>query len=121
MSYQLNRKAQERLKALVRAEKYVDQTWAFSAADSNAMLGDPPNWTEYANWFLGIDETQPEGTKERYAYPYGKADKVYLSTLRAIASRASAEGSRDVADAASAALSDANQQVQQKAQATRRP
>ena len=100
MSYQLNRKAQERLKALVRAEKYVDQAWAFSAADSNAMLGDPPNWTEYANWFLGIDETQPEGTKERYAYPYGKADKVYLSTLRAIASRASAEGSRDVANIA---------------------
>src|SRR5690348_9656777 len=104
MSFQLNHQALERLKALVRAGRYVDKAWSFSAADSNALLGDPPNWTDFKLWFLGFDSTVDKETKSAYAYPFGKGGSVYLSALRAIASRAAQQGAADIADAASAIL-----------------
>jgi hypothetical protein len=104
MPYQLNRKALERLKALVRAGKYVDKAWSFTAKDSNALLGDPPNWTDFSEWFLGFDSSADSETKAAYAYPFGKGGDVYLSALRAIASRAAQQGASDIADEASKQL-----------------
>jgi len=108
MKYRLNRQSLEKLKALVRAGKFVDATWSFSVADSNALLSDPPNWTVYAQWFLGIEATAPEsmpqnGTTDQtphktwYAYPFGKGDVANLQALRETSKAAKAAGDIDVA------------------------
>jgi hypothetical protein len=114
----LNRKGSVRLAALIDAGKFVDRPWSFSAKDSNEMLGDPPAWVDYAGWFLGIDSSADKETKAAYSYPYGKAGKVYLSALRAIASRAAQAGDGAIADFASKQLQKANAMIKEKAQAS---
>lgn len=118
MPYQLNQRALEALKALVRAGKYVDRAWSFSAKDSNALLGEPPNWTVYQQWFLGVDGSAAEKTKAKYAYPFGKGGVLYLSALREIVSRAAQQGDNDIARAASEALSVAEAREADRAQAS---
>lgn len=85
----------------------VDTTspWKFTTADQDALLG--PNgddWATYKLWHVVQDDAIAQKTKERYKYPYGKAGKVYRSALRAIASRAAAQGLTDVSDWASAQI-----------------
>lgn len=122
MKFRLNRKSQERLKSLVRAGEFVDRAWNFSVADSNALLGDPANWTEYQQWFLGIDMTKPDsatGTgaidqnphKDWYAYPFGKGDVANLAALRAIAISAKFNGDNDIAEAAKEVLALAAEKI----------
>jgi hypothetical protein len=112
MKFRLNRKSFERLKALVRAGDFIDKPWSFSPADSNSLLGDPPNWTEYPLWFLGIGMTVPgDGadanrnySKEDYAYAFGRGDVVNLAALRITIGRAKAAGENDISDAAAEVL-----------------
>lgn len=105
MSFQLNERAKVRLFALIEAGNYVDKPWNFDADDSNALLGDPPNWTEYSNFFLGLDDTAPKQTKARYAYVFAKADgKVYLSALRQTIAAAGVMGDGAIADVARQAI-----------------
>lgn len=84
----------------------VDQTsaWSFSAADGNALLGDPPDWAAYAKWFMGHDTAADPKRKDAWKYPFGKNGKVYRSALSAIASRASAQGETAISNDASACL-----------------
>jgi hypothetical protein len=133
MTHTLNRKALECLKAMVRAGDFVDKPWNWDAAASNQLLGDPANWTDYAKWFLGIlegkadaaqdfaDDAQNQPHKDWFAYPYGDGVKVNLQALRAIASRASAQGDQHIADAASEALKDANSMLADRASACDAP
>ena len=90
MSYRLNQKALERLKVLVSAGSWTGKPWSFTSADANALLGSPANWTEYRNWFLGLDETQPHNRKSQCAYPFGKGGLVSLDALRAVVRDATA-------------------------------
>ena len=79
-----------------------DSSWSWSASDGNKLLGQDGNdWAEYALWHLVENANAEDETKARYKYPYGKGGKVYRSALRAIASRASAEGLSDVSAFAS--------------------
>lgn len=89
-------------RALIAAGK-VDESadWSFSADDGNALLGDPPNWPAYGRWFLGHDPAVSQDTKAAFAYPFGRAGKLYRSALRAIASRASANNEAAISTAAS--------------------
>jgi hypothetical protein len=111
--YSLNRKSLERMKALIRSGKFIDVPWSFTVEDSNALLGDEPNYTEYLQWFLGQSDGTPNaGTmnpdfmfhKFMFAYPYGKQGVVNLAALRKIISIASKKGENDIADAATKAL-----------------
>jgi len=77
-----------------------DSSWSFDASDSNAILGDPPNWDEYEKWFLGVDTEANDETKEKYKYPYGKDGKVYRRGVIAVKIRASQQGVIDIRDAA---------------------
>ena len=91
-----------------------------AAKDGNTLLGDPPNWTTYNDWFLGTDSTIDKETKAHYGYPFGKNGVVYLAALRTIASRASAQNATDISDAASAALDLAKQKDADKVKAAAR-
>ena len=97
----LNEAAYRHARELVEAGK-VDRTsaWSFDARDSNALLGDPPDWSEYRLWFLGRRPEADEKTKAAWAYPYGKGGKVYRSALVAIRQRAGQQGHREIFDAA---------------------
>lgn len=102
MSTVLNSKGVAHARSLV-ASGHVDETsdWSFSAADSDKLLGDPPNWGEYSKWFFGHDTSANAETKDGWSYPFGKDGKVYRSALRAIASRASQQGETAISSAAS--------------------
>jgi hypothetical protein len=75
-------------------------SWSFSASDGNAILGDPPDYTKYRQWFLGIDRGMNLKTKGAYKYPFGKAGTVYRSALIAIRQRAAQQNATDIFDAA---------------------
>ncbi len=114
--FQLNRQTEAKALALIEGGNFTDSAdWSFTADDSNAMLGEA-NWTEYANWFLGIDTTKPPA-KDRYAYPVGKKTTIYLSALRAIRQRSSQNGAQDIFAAAGRLLARAKTIMQRKTQA----
>jgi len=108
MPYVLNRQSLERLKASIRAGKFTDEPFRFSPADSNALLGDPKNWTEYSLSFLGIGVgvalangmNDAVMTKADFFYCYGKDGEASLDALRQIVEDASNAGENDIADAA---------------------
>ena len=56
--------------------------------------------TEYERWHLGIDESQAEGTKARYKFPFGDFKNVHRSGLLAVKSRARQFGYTDIERAA---------------------
>lgn len=57
-------------------------------------------WAEYANWHLGVDDEEPEGTKARYKFPYGDFTKVHRCGVLAAEVRAGQNKYRDIEDAA---------------------
>lgn len=89
---------------LIKAGKVNNGSWSFSSEDGNKILGDPPDWTRYGLWHLGVDGSAPKDTKAHYKYPYGKNGQVYRAALRAAASRASQQGDDAISSAASALL-----------------
>lgn len=78
--------------------------WDFSAADGNALLGDPPDWEAYSAWFLAVDSDAEPETKEHYKYPFGKGGKVYRQAVIAAKARAAQQGEDDLATAADGLL-----------------
>jgi hypothetical protein len=98
----LNQKGYRHAKKLIQFGK-VNTTsgWSMSTVDENRILGDPPNWDEYARWHLGRRiEVENEETKQAWAYPFGKNGKVYRSALVAIRQRAAQQGHNDIFEAA---------------------
>lgn len=75
-------------------------SWSFSAADGNRILGDPPDWTEYASWHLGFENDENRETKNAWRYPFGKFGNVYRSGLIAIRQRSAQQGQTDIFEAA---------------------
>jgi hypothetical protein len=75
-------------------------SWAFSTSDGNEILGNPPDYHKYRQWFLGIDRGMPLETKGAYKYPLGKGGKIYRSALVAIRQRAAQQNATDIFDAA---------------------
>jgi len=98
---ELNTPGNSHARSLVEGGK-VDResSWAFSGDDGNKILGDPPDWSNYAKWFLGVNRQENEETKARFRYPFGKDGKVFRSAVIAIKQRAAAEGDVAVAEAA---------------------
>lgn len=106
MATQLHPHAVSAARALIKAGKVDDSSaWAFSAADGDALLGKSgDDWTAYGAAHLGVDGDADKHTKAHYKYPVVKDGKVYLSALRAAASRASAQGDDAISNAASGLL-----------------
>lgn len=103
----LNSSGRRNAAAKISAGSYdVNSSWSFSAADGNAILGDPPDWAEYGRWHLGVRPDEDRETKAAWAYPFGKGGRVYRKALVAIRSRSSQQGD-DAVFAAAGNLIDA--------------
>ncbi len=78
-----------------------DSPWSFDAEDGNKLLG--PNgddWENYSRFHLGVRPGEPEDTKQRYAYPYGKDGKVFRRGVIAAKQRAAQQGHKSIEEAA---------------------
>ena len=105
MAVNLNAKGKSHAASLVAQGKVNKTTsWSMSASDEDAILGDPPKWGGYGQWFLGVDDAEKEETKAHYKYPFGKGGKVYRSALTAIRQRAGQQNATAIFDAAGALL-----------------
>lgn len=114
MAREMNSAGSRNAAARIAAGDVSNGSWSFSAEDGNRMLGSSGNdWAEYSRWHLGRNTDQPADTKAGYSYPIGKGGQVYLAALRAIASRASAEGDSAISDRASALLQSAQKSIKQ--------
>ena len=96
----LNKKGFAKAKELIASGQVDnDSDWSFSSEDGNAILGDD-NWTNYGEWFLGINEDADAETKAHYKFPFGKDGKLYRKVLGAIRQRAAQFNHNDIYDAA---------------------
>lgn len=76
-------------------------SWSFSAEDGDKLLGaNGDDWSNFASFHLGEDDSESEKTKARYKYPFGKDGKVYRSGVIAAKSRAAQQGVKEIEDAA---------------------
>lgn len=91
-TYRLNEVAVKHARKLIDAGTYDDTTdWseaAPSADDANKEI-DKESFDEFAEWHLGINLDASEGTKGRFAFPYGDFDKVNRAALIHAKQRAS--------------------------------
>lgn len=89
----LNQAALEHARELIDREMFVNDkkgSWREhrpSAADENEYIRQH-GFDEYAKWYLGIDESRPEGTKGRYKFPCGDFKDVHRCALLAVQNRA---------------------------------
>jgi hypothetical protein len=80
----------------------VDTPWsqaAPSAADENDEI-DAEGREAWAAWHLGVNQDANEGTKARYAFPYGDFEKVNRAALIHAEQRASQNDHTEIAKAA---------------------
>ena len=100
MAIKVNGKGVSHARSLISAGKIDrDSSWGFSSEEGNKLLGDN-KWSEYANWFLAVDDSEDKETKAHYKYPFGKEGKVYRKGVIAAKSRAAAQGETAVEEAA---------------------
>ena len=82
--YRVNDAAVKRARKLIDAGTYDDKTeWseaAPSASDANEEI-DRESFDEFAEWHLAINPDASDGTKGRYAFPYGDFTKVNRAAL----------------------------------------
>jgi hypothetical protein len=94
-SYRVNKDAVEQARKLIDAGTYDDSTeWsdaAPSAEDGNTAI-EKHGYDGYGAWHLAIDPEANEGTKGRYAFPYGDFTQVNRAALIHGKQRASQNG-----------------------------
>jgi len=93
MAVSLNERAFEHARTLIKEGKYVlDDRDAWSehqpSADKENRFLEEHGFSEYARWYLGIDDDENEDTKAHYKFPYGDFAKVHLCGVLAAESRA---------------------------------
>jgi hypothetical protein len=83
-TYKVNDDAVKHARKLIDAGTYDDKTeWsqaAPSADEANSEI-DKGSFDNFAQWHLGINPDASEGTKGRYAFPYGDFKKVNRAAL----------------------------------------
>jgi hypothetical protein len=82
--YRVNDDAVKHARKLIDGGKYDDRTeWsdaAPSAGDANKEI-DKASFDEFAKWHLAVNPDAYEGTKGRYAFPYGDFKNVNRAAL----------------------------------------
>jgi len=105
--YVVNDDAVKHARKLIDQGAYDDKTeWseaAPSADDANQEI-DKDSFDEFASWHLGINPDASEGTKGRYAFPYGDFKKVNRAALIHAKQRASQRNHDEVEKAVSDVL-----------------
>lgn len=101
MAVKLNKSAYEQAQQLINAgHRVLDNRgdWSEhrpSADEENEFIRDH-DFSDYAHWYLGVDEEKNKDTKERYEFPYGDFKDVRRSGVLAAESRAGQYGHRDI-------------------------
>jgi hypothetical protein len=97
--------------ALAHAEKLIESgdvarderdDWsehAPSADDENRFI-DREGWSEYANWYLGIDRQESDETKGRFSFPMGDFRRLHRCAVISLESRAAQHDHDEIARAA---------------------
>ena len=102
-TYRVNKPAVKHARKLIDAGTYDDKTeWseaAPSAGDANKEI-DKESFDEFAEWHLAIDPDASEGTKGRFAFPYGDFAKVNRAALIHAKQRASQNDHGEIEKAA---------------------
>jgi hypothetical protein len=102
-NYQVNDDAVKHARKLIDAGDYDDKTdWseaAPSADDANKEI-DKDSFEDFTRWHLGINPDASEGTKGRYAFPYGDFKKVNRAALIHAKQRASQNDHDEIVKAA---------------------
>jgi hypothetical protein len=98
-TYTVNQAAVRRCRALIAAKQFVlDSDWGAvqpGAEEQNAYL-ERHDWTDYAQWHLGLTEGASDGTKARCAFVYGDFRRVHRTALIACRYRATEWRHKDV-------------------------
>ena len=93
MAVKLNRRAFEHAKELIQEGHVVfddRDAWSEhqpSPEQENEFIRQH-GFSEYAKWFLGIEEEEEEETKRRYKFPYGDFENVHRCAVLSAESRA---------------------------------
>ncbi len=91
MPVQVNKAGVAHAKRLIEDDKLVtDSEWGDSQPSTsveNRYL-EKHGWAEYGKWFLAVDTSENEETKERYKFPYGDFKKLHRSGIIAAKQRA---------------------------------
>ncbi len=107
-TYHANDAAIAKARRLVETRHYDLQTpWseaAPSAADENAQI-ERHGYDGYGEWHLAVDTDASEGTKDRYAFPYGDFSRVNRAALIHAKQRAAQNGHDAIVAAADGLLS----------------
>jgi hypothetical protein len=102
-TYKVNDDAVKHARKLIDAGTYDDKTeWsdaAPSADDANKEI-DKDSFDEFAQWHLAVNPDASEGTKGRYAFPYGDFKKVNRAALIHAKQRASQNDHDEITKAA---------------------
>jgi hypothetical protein len=104
--YKVNDEAVKHAHKLIDDGRYDDTTeWseaAPSASDANEEIG-KESFDEFVRWHLAVNPDASEGTKGRYAFPYGDFDKVNRAAVIHAKQRAS-QNDHDAVEKAAADL-----------------
>lgn len=93
MAVTLNEKALQNGEKLIRSGKFVfDERDAWSehrpsASDENEFI-EAHGYAEYGNWYLGINDQEPDDTKAHYEFPYGDFENAHRCGIITAESRA---------------------------------
>ena len=102
-NYRVNERAVEHARKLIDAGTYDDSTeWseaAPSADDENEEI-DRESFDAFAEWHLAINPDASEGTKGRFAFPYGDFSKVNRAALIHAKQRAAQNDHDEIEEAA---------------------
>jgi hypothetical protein len=101
--YRVNQDAVSRARELIDAGTYDDSTdWSDAApsADEENQEVEAHGYEGFGAWHLGIDPDASEGTKGRYAFPYGDFEKVNRAALIHAKQRASQNDHDELAEVA---------------------
>jgi hypothetical protein len=102
-TYKVNDEAVKHARKLIDAGTYDDKTeWsdaAPSADDANTEI-DKASFDDFALWHLAVNPEASEGTKGRYAFPYGDFTKVNRAALIHAKQRASQNDHDEITKAA---------------------
>ena len=105
MGVRLNRRAYEHAQGLIKERKAVlDDRDAWSehrpSADKENSFLEEHGFSEYGNWFLGVDDEQDSQRKGHYKFPYGDFESVHRCGVLSAESRAGQYKHQDIKDAA---------------------
>jgi hypothetical protein len=101
--YKVNDQAVKHARKLIDDGRYDDSTdWseaAPSASEANEEI-DKESFDEFVRWHLAVNPDASEGTKGRYAFPYGDFEKVNRAAVIHAKQRASQNDHESVEKAA---------------------